>query len=204
MKDRGWNTPVMAGHRLRSVALLSTAALALHDFRYLAGYAAEAEAALAEQGHGYLAAIGPLAGLLLGFAALELVFQIVRPRRVPGPGTPPRFALRWASAAAALVVVYATQELVEGALFSGHPDGIAGVLASGGWTALPLAAALGVVVAGFLRGAELLVQSCARPTRSRPRRALTAPRVPRPLPLPRCTPLAAHLAGRAPPQALAS
>ena len=52
----------------------------------------------------------------------------------------------WLLAWAGLVAIYATQELLEELLASGHPGGVAGVLGHGGWWAVPVAA---IVAAGI-------------------------------------------------------
>ena len=102
------------------------------------------------------------------------------------------------AATLALVAVYTAQELIEGALASGHPPGLEGVVGAGGWAALPIAAVLGVGVALLLHGAEALLERAA--ARARHRRG-AAPR--EWLPIVRLLPcragLARRLAGRAPP-----
>lgn len=184
--------------------MLSLAALLVHELRYVAGYGAAAESALAEQGHGYLDAVAPLIALLAGVAVLELVLQLVRARRgFAGTPTPSRFAARWGAAALALFVIYFTQELLESALLPGHPTGLSGVLGHGGWVAIPLAVMLGAGVAAFLRGAELLVRRATRRRRGA-RRARTQSAWAPHFALPRIAPLADCAAGRAPPRSRAS
>jgi len=203
VSEPGWNTALVAGTRLRTLAILSLAALLLHELRYIAGYGAAAESTLAEHGHGYLGAVAPLVALLASVAVLELVLQLVRARRgYTGRPTPSRFAARWGAAALALFVIYFTQELLEGALLAGHPTGLSGVLGDGGWVATALAVMLGAGVAAFLRGAELLVRRATRRRRDA-RRARTRSARPPQFSLPRIAPLAACAAGRAPPRSLA-
>jgi hypothetical protein len=107
----------------------------------------------------------------------------------------------WPVAAAGLIAMYAGQELLEGALSSGHPDGVAGVFGAGGWVALPLAVVLGGVVA-LAVGVARTLEERAVPGIAVPR-ALAAPTDWR-TPARRCRPkgrlLATHLAGRSPPQ----
>jgi hypothetical protein len=49
--------------------------------------------------------------------------------------------------ALALFAVFSAQELTEGALSAGHPDGLTGVFGQGGWLAVPLALLLGGLAA---------------------------------------------------------
>jgi hypothetical protein len=105
---------------------------------------------------------------------------------------------------AALLALYSCQELLEGMLSSGHPEGFDGVFGDGGWWAVPLSLACGLVIAAALRGARAAIRWAAarhrRPKASYGRPA-PAPR-PRRLALPRPVPLAGAAAGRAPPLAL--
>jgi hypothetical protein len=187
---------------LRVAALLSGAELVLHELRYLIGYGHHSGEALHSQGHSYLPLATAAAMALLAVAGVQLVALLARARR-SGAAEPaaPRFGGAWLVATAGLLVAYTSQELLEGVLSAGHPEGLGALAAHGGWTALPLALALGALVAGALRGASAAVAAAARRGR---RTAL-----PRPSPLslrplaggwrPISAPLARHLAGRAPP-----
>ena len=192
MRSRAW--------RMRAVALLVPSALAVHDIRYLLGYA-DPDRALAQQGHGYLGSVSMLGGALLALAAAELVVRFGRARRgQPAPGTPPRLIELWAACSGALIAVYTLQESLEGMLSAHHPAGIAGVFGHGGWIAILLALAAGAVVALVLRGAQAVLARAARVSASPPRTVATpAPRRPRDARLPRPGVLARHLAGRGPP-----
>jgi hypothetical protein len=105
---------------------------------------------------------------------------------------------------ASLLALYSCQELLEGMLSSGHPGGFNGVFGDGGWWAVPLSLACGLVIAAALRGARAAIRWAAarhhRPKVSHGRPTPT-PR-PRRLALPRPVPLAGAAAGRAPPLAL--
>ena len=162
----------MWGFRLRCFALLGAGALGLHELRYLIGYGGDAGHALAEQGHGYLDGVTAVVALTLVAALAALVAALVR-----GPGAaqrpPRRWRVRWLACSGALLAVFTLQELVEGGLSPGHPAGLAGVAGGGGWIAVPLALAIGAVVAALLRGAEAVIARFAVPLR-RPR--LRAPR----------------------------
>jgi len=189
----------MWAFRLRCFALLGAGALALHDLRYLIAYGGDAGRALDEQRHGYLGTVAALVAVAVVAAVAALVAGLVRGR---GPATRPRsWRVRWPAASGALLVVYAAQELAEGVLASGHPEGLAGVAGHGGWVAVALAAVLGAVVATLLRGAEVALErfgGAARAPRLRPPRT-ALPRAPlavRPRP---AGALARPGAGRAPP-----
>lgn len=187
---------------LRVAALLAVAALVLHELRYLAGYGGHADAALAGQGHAYLALLSPAAAVLLALAAAQLLRAL---RRAGRAGTAceaaPGFLATWAGASAGLLCVHAGQELAEGWLAAGHPAGLAALTAHGGAVAVPLALALGALVALGVRGAAVAVELAARRSlRRSPVRAPAGPGTPSASPeLPAPAVLARNLAGRAPP-----
>src|SRR3954462_6988282 len=182
---------------LRATALVTVAALALHELRYLIGYGGGTPEALASQGHGYLPIAGAGAGALLVVAVAQLAGRLVRGG---GERPAPRLSTTWLWASAALLAIFVAQEALEGLLSTGHPEGIAAVTANGGLVAIPLAAALGGMVALGLRGATRLVSAAARRRRPSPprRRALVRRRCVRAA-APPAGVLALHLAGRAPP-----
>ena len=185
--------------QFRVGALLAGGALGLHELRYVLAYGGDAPAVLDHHGHAYLAVVAPCVGVVIALAVASL---LVRVARSPGmAGAEPRVRLLWPAASATLLLVYGGQELAEGALAAGHPDGIAGILGHGGWVAIPVALAIGGVVAVTVRGA-------AAAEGRAPTLALPLPRADRSPPSPRPsgrTPtfpadvLARHLAGRAPP-----
>ena len=78
----------------------------------------------------------------------------------------------WPAAIAALVLVFFAQELLEGALASGHPAGLGGVLGVDGWSAIALAVPVGLLVALGLRGDDALAAAVARRIGARPLTAL--------------------------------
>jgi len=189
----------MGAFRLRCFALLGAGALALHELRYLIAYGGDAGRALDEQGHGYLGTVAALVAVAVVASAATLVAALVRGR---GPAARPRsWRERWLGASGALLAIYAAQELAEGMLASGHPEGLVGVAGHGGWIAVALAAVLGAAVAALLRGAEVALErfgGAARAPRPRPPR-IALPRAPlavRPRP---AGALARPGAGRAPP-----
>src|SRR3954447_9241271 len=153
---------------LRATSLVAVAALALHELRYLIGYGGGTPEALASQGHSYLPVVSGLAGVLLALALAQLTARVLRGS---GERSPPGFRSAWVLASAALIAIFVAQESLEGLLSSGHPAGMAAVAAHGGLVAVPLALALGGLVALGLRGANRLVASAARrraPVPSRP------------------------------------
>jgi hypothetical protein len=154
---------------VRAVALLAAGTAAVHQLRYAIGYGSDAGHALASQGHAYFDVLLPFVAAL-GLVALA---SIVRAPIARPDGPRRSFARTWAIVVAALVTAYAAQELLEGVLASGHPPGLAGVFATGGWTAVPLALPVGLLVALGLRGDAPL--TAVAPERARPRPLAFAP-----------------------------
>src|SRR4051794_20571381 len=143
---------------LRVTALVAVAALVLHELRYLIGYGGDSHEALASQGHAYLPLAGAIAGGTLALAGACFAARLLR--LGPEEGAPP-LAKTWLWASVALVVIYICQESVEGAVSAGHPAGLAAVTAHGGLVAVPLALALGGLVAFILRGASRVLSAAA-------------------------------------------
>jgi hypothetical protein len=201
---------------------MPAAVLPVHQLRFLLAFGAGSGAELEKEGHQYLSALGaPIAmsvAIVVGlfFARLTAAWRVGEREREgrraggdarrPRSGSAPRDGfLRLAlSIGASLLVLYSCQELLEGVLSNGHPEGFNGVFGDGGWWAVPLSFACGAVVAAGLRGARAAIRWAAgrhaRPDPSHGRPA-PAPR-PRRLALPRLVPLASATAGRAPPLAL--
>ncbi len=187
---------------LRATAALAVGAFALHQLRYVLGYGGEASDALAAHGHGYLALVMPLIALVVAVAAGQFLAQLAQARtRGEAGGRAGRFGRVWIAAAAVLFATYAGQELLEGAASAGHPGGIEAVVGGGGWWALPLAAAVGLLVAIVMRGADACLASAARRCHSSVRRIPTRSPLLAAVDLPVAHPLARNLAGRAPPAA---
>ena len=126
---------------LRAGALLAAGSLAVHELRYVVGYGEMP----AVGGHGYLAVVAPLVALAFAAACGTWVARVGRTSApdVRGPRT-------WLAASAALVAVFAVQETVEAIAAGGHP----GLLAHGGWLVLPLAVAVGGLIALAVCGAR--------------------------------------------------
>jgi hypothetical protein len=191
-----------ARYRVRVAALIGCAAFGVHECRYLLAYGDRSGEELARQGHAYLPFAGVLAVGLLALAGVQLLFTLSGARR-GSDALPQRPAFRrlWLAAGAVLLVLHVGQELAEGAMAAGHPQGLAAVFADSGWVCVPLAFGFGAIVALCLRGADLAVIAAARRTRlPRPPRRLAAIPPPSSASLaPASSPLASKLAGRAPP-----
>ncbi len=169
--------------RVRAAALLPAAALTVHQLRFELAYGDHAEGKLASEGHAYLSAFTPLAAMLVAVAAGLFLARFARARRSGDRqgGGHFGFLRMWLAVAAALVLIYSGQELLEGFLSSGHPEGMVGIFGGGGWWAIPLALLAGAVVALLLRVADANFVAWVRPE-----------------------PLATAAAGRAPPVAAAA
>jgi hypothetical protein len=190
--------------RLVPLALMPAAAFAVHQLRYLLAYGNHAGAVLERQGHAYLHSLAPWLVLLLALGAGAFLRALGRAfgghcslRRYTVS-----FAVLWLACAACLVAIYATQELLEGALATGHPGGLAGAFGYGGWLAVPASLCVGLVLAALLHGARWILRTTAdRHARPRTFRRRRAPRLrsPRDVLLPRPAPVAAGWSGRGPP-----
>lgn len=157
--------------RPRAAALLAGGAYAVHQLRYVLGYGGHSHDELAAQGHAYMTVLAPVLAVALVALVADLAARIAD-ARTRGAPEPVRFARAWVLATAGLVLAYAAQELLEGALVAGHPSGAAAVAGHGGWVAVPLSAAIGMVLALLARGAQGALAVAAEP----------APRIARPRP----------------------
>jgi cation transport ATPase len=184
----------------RGLLLLPAAVIAVHQLRYWLAYGPRASAQLAAQGHSYLHSLVPWAIFALAAAGGLYLRRLATAARTAGAGDIRRrsaLAL-WLATFAGLLVAYAAQELLEGALATGHPAGVGGVLGHGGWWAIPAAAVVAAVVAALLLLGRALLRIAAAPT-SRRIRALAAAVVPAGVHAAVVRPLARAAAGRAPP-----
>jgi len=156
----------------RLTGLLLAAVLGLHELRYRLGFDDQASSALEHTGHGYLATAVPFAGLALALGLSWCLLQAaVRPLQDAGGRSMSRRRF-WLLASAALLVIFAGQELVEGWVSPGHPGAAAVLLGAGGWAVVSLALALGGLVtlgAGIVERAE---RTIARARGSRQPRTL--------------------------------
>ena len=172
--------------------MLAAGSLAVHELRFLAGYGGDADVG----GHGYLAFVAPLVALALAAACGAWLARIGR------GSTHARPALTWLGASAALAGTYVVQETIESLTSPAHP----GLVAHGGWIALPVSLAVGALIALMLRGTHAAgeaVTMAARPwsplsfTPAAPPAIALGALVPA---TPRLSVLARRLAGRAPPR----
>lgn len=143
--------------------LIALGALGVHDLRYLIAYRGHAGRELALQGHGYLALATPVIAGLVVLAAAAFASRLAGAyaRGPHGLGAAPSLSRLWAFAGALLILVFSCQEWIEGQLATGHPAGAAAVFGHGGWIAIPLAIAIGLLIALLLRGAEAAVEAAA-------------------------------------------
>jgi len=214
--------------RLRAAALMPAAVLTVHQLRFLLAFGGGSGHQLEKEGHQYLSALAAPIAMLVAIVVGLFVARLASAWRggeeggsAAGLGGRDLWSGRgdarrpsaWRgfvglalTIAGALLAIYSCQELLEGMLSSGHPGGLEGVFGEGGWWAVPLSLAFGLVIAAALRGARAAIRWAAarhrRPEASHGRPA-PAPR-PRRLALPRPVPLAGAAAGRAPPLAAAT
>jgi hypothetical protein len=181
------------GALLRAGALISAAALALHQLRYAIGYGLGSHDAV--EGHAYLPLAFAIATGLLLLATVHFLALSTRSQR-PSGGTP-RFRVTWLAAAAVLLAIFVGQELLEGLLAGGQ--GVDGLLAHAGWSAILLAVGLGALVALALRGADRVLAGTPEPGRPWSRVAGDSHPLDRRELAPPGSVLSRHLASRAPP-----
>jgi len=192
---------------LARVALVPPAALAVHQLRYLLAFGGNAGVELSRQGHSYLHSVVPWIVLVIGVGIGAFLWALGR--ALGGRLSVPRYTLSlaalWLVCSVCLVVIYVTQESLEGVFATGHPGGIAGVFGSGGWWSIPAALCVGLVLAAVFHGASWVLREVARRcagNRPDPAR-VAAPRQRLPVSLAlRPSPLAGCAAGRAPPGCL--
>lgn len=191
----------------RTAALIALGAFAVHQLRYLAGYGDAAGSELSRQGHGYLVNALPILGAFLISAVAACLLRAALGRRSgsfaelhrAGQDT---FGRRAGLFAAGILVVFCSQESLEGALCAGHPGGLGAVLANGGWAALPLAVLVALLCALLDRGISTLEAAIAAdgaaPARRRGAADAPVPRQAFLVPM-SASPLAFGIARRPPP-----
>lgn len=185
------------------MALMPAAAFAVHQLRYWLAYGGRAGAVLERQGHAYLHSLAPWLVLLLAIAAG--LFLRALGRAFSGHCSTRRytasFVVLWAACAAALVAIFAFQELLESAFATGHPAGLHGIFGYGGIWSIPASVCVGLVVAALMHGARWAVAAVAERygPRRMSRRARPSACVPGGVLVPRLAPVAAGWSGRGPP-----
>ena len=182
----------------RTAALVALGALIVHQLRYFGAYGGDAGSQLAAQGHGYL---GQLTPLVIALALAAVAGCLVRAALTGRSGRARSRSLATGVFAGAILATFAAQETIEGFLFAGHLDGLGAIFGGGGWLAVPLALALGLVSALIETGLgrlELALAGFAAPRHvaRRPRARVLRPPA---IFLPRISPLALGAARRPPP-----
>ena len=197
-RESTWRTS-----RLAPVTFMPAAALAVHQLRYFLAFGPKGSSELAESGHSYLHSLAPWLVLLLALGAGAFVGALGRAFRSGEAGSCSRRGLLglWLGATLALVLIYASQEFLEGLFAAGHPAGLQGIFGDGGWLSLPAAAAVGIVLALLVRGGRAAIELAARLRRARPPLGRDSAPILRPKPvfLIAAAPLAACSPSRAPP-----
>jgi hypothetical protein len=181
---------------------MTGAAYAVHQLRYLLAYGGHAHEQLGLQAHAYLVLVLPLAAAFVLLAAIAFSVRLLGAHQISqaAPSLPGARAL-WARSSAILFGAYGLQEWLEGQVGHGHASGVAAIFAHGGWWAIPLAVALGALVAWLLKGAETAIETAAS-RKSRPRHGASTPpqtSTGRPTQRPALDVVASFLAGRGPP-----
>jgi hypothetical protein len=190
--------------RLAPLALMPAAAFAVHQLRYWLAFGGGAGAQLHAQGHAYLHSVAPWIALLLAISAGAFLRALGRAARGYRslPSYTVSFAGLWLVCAACLVGIYATQELMEGFLVTGHPGGLVGIFGYGGWWSVPAALAVALALAAVFHGARWTLEEVARRHAApvpAPARRVAPARFPRTFRVPRLAPLAGGWSGRGPP-----
>jgi hypothetical protein len=190
--------------RLLPATWVPLSAIAVHQLRFFLAYGPSGGRELAESGHSYLHSVTPWIVLLCALGVGGFLRRLsLAWRDGEADGAPPHSLVRlWLIASAALVLIYAGQETLEGLLANGHAAGFGGIFGDGGLWALPSAAAVGGVLALLVRGGRAAIGLAARLSRRRPsraRRSRPAARRPAPVFIAHASPLACCAPGRAPP-----
>jgi hypothetical protein len=183
--------------RLRAAVLTFVGGLAVHHGCYI--FATPERSHEFAAAHAYLSWLTPVAGGLLFLAAVELGAHVVRPKNTGAPGFP-RACTVWRAATATLLCAFALQESLETVLSHEQLPLLVAIFGAGGWSAVPLAVAVGGVIALLLRGAATALRWASRRARRAACRASVAFDPPSaPVLSPHGSVLAGRHAGRAPP-----
>jgi hypothetical protein len=189
--------------RLAQVALLPPAAFAVHQLRYMLAFGSSAGIELQRTGHSYLHSLVPW--LVAALAITVGVFLQALGRAFAGHTSTKSYGATlvglWLTCSAALLAIFVCQELLEGALLTGHPAGLEGIFGWGGWWAIPASLCIGLVLAAVLHGARWVLHEVARrhARRARTWTAAGPQRRPALVPLAPPAPLLSGSSGRGPP-----
>ncbi len=190
--------------RVAPLALMPAAAFAVHQLRYWLAFGSRAGVELQRQGHSYLHSLVPWIVFLIALAIgvfLRALSRAFAGQRSAASRTV-SFTALWLLCTASLVVIYVSQEFLEGLFATGHPGGLVGVFGFGGGWSVPAAAAVGLVLtAVFYSARRVLQEVSARFGRDRALLpALPAETWrPRDLVVSRLAPLVSGWSGRGPP-----
>jgi hypothetical protein len=190
--------------RLALLGVMPAATLTVHQLRYWLAFGGRAGPELQLQGHAYLHSAVPW--VVVPLTIVVGAFLSALGRALGGERSVSRYTVSflalWLVCAAALVVVYAAQEFLEGLFATGHPAGLVGIFGYGGWWSIPSALAVGLVLAAVFHGARWVLREVAErylpSARARPRHGQPVP-VPDVAVLLRPAPLAGGWSGRGPP-----
>ncbi|MFZ0042446.1 MAG: hypothetical protein WAK93_14135 [Solirubrobacteraceae bacterium] len=146
------------------VLLLAPAAFAVHQLRYTLAYGSATGSELQRTGHSYLHSVVPWLVFLMAVAAGCFLRGLGRALSNQTSATrfTVSFTALWLACTAALIGIFACQELLEGIFATGHPAGLAGVFGYGGWWSLPAAVCLGLVLAAVFHGARWVIDEVIR------------------------------------------
>lgn len=161
-----------ADPRLRGALLMPVCVLAVHQLRFYLAFGAHAGSRLAREGHGYISAAEPFALLAAAIVIGGVIGRTARAWQRAGPDASARdldhertrgtLVRTWMLCTVALLAAYCAQELLEGSFAAGHPAGLGGVFAGGGWIAIPASLLIGGALAATLKLADSLVGLVAR------------------------------------------
>ena len=152
---------------MRAALLTIVGALALHQARYLLAPPEHVHSGA----HAYFAWAVPLIAVLAVAAAVELGLRLSRSRGEAAPALPPASIL-FVVFTFTLLTIFGAQESLEALLADGVLPAENPFVADGAWVSIPLAIALGALLALLLRGVALVVALVG----SRPPRRRRAPR----------------------------
>jgi hypothetical protein len=152
------------------------AAFAVHQLRFVLAFGSGAGAELKETGHSYLHSVVPwimlVVGLSVGVFLWSLSRAVAGKRSETKPGL--SFFALWLTCASCLLIIYCTQETLEGLFATGHPTGLIGIFGFGGLWSIPSAVGVGLVLASLIYGADWTLEQvslrCTSAPRARPRR----------------------------------
>ncbi len=180
--------------KFRAALLTLIGAAIVHQARYLIA-PPEHVHELAKVHH-YLVWLMPIVAAMVFVAVVQFIVCLRAPDE--GPRLPPVRVL-WVAASTSLVLVFAAQETLELTAAHGELPGALELLQHLGWQLVPLALAVGGLLALILRGAVEVVRRLA-PRRVPRHRSIRLVRPRTLLRAERRSLLARHLAGRAPPR----